>query len=536
MNERASFTAGYGAIVTALIALLTYGLALGNGFAFDDVVLIPGDVRVTEGQIGTLLTTSYWADAALSLYRPLTSVSFAFDWFAGNGSPAWFHFTNVIAHAGASLLVYALLQRYFTLAGAFMGAAVFAAHPVHVEAVANVVGRGEVFATIFVLAACLAWPAIKVRSARVVVSAVLYLLAMCAKEGAAVLPALLLLIDFAEGEWSAGNIRAYLRRRAPEFTALIAVFVAFVITRSVILETFAPARVDPSLEVVTSSWHRILTALQAWPLAFKLLVFPNELLADYGPRILLPIAQWNTLAVLGATIIIALVGGGIAALVMQQRVTALALLWYPVAILPVSNLIMPIGVLLAERTLYLPSVALSFGVAALVPVLQTRVQWRGLAAALGVIVVAALALRSMVRVPEWQSTDRILVALVRDRPDAFRGVWHMARIERTRDSIPAALQNYRRAIELWPYREGLVQEAAAYASSHGQLAFARELSEYGSTRWPRNLLFHRISAANALDMGDTVAARTALRRGLDLYPADTLLTAMWRAVAPANEK
>ena len=63
MNERTTFTAGYGAIVIVLIALLTYALALGNGFAFDDVVLIPGDVRVTEGQISTLLTTSYWSDA-----------------------------------------------------------------------------------------------------------------------------------------------------------------------------------------------------------------------------------------------------------------------------------------------------------------------------------------------------------------------------------------------------------------------------------------------------------------------------------------
>ncbi len=519
-----------------MVALVTYALALHNGFAFDDVVLIPGDQRVQNGQLGLLLSTPYWNDTALSLYRPLTSLTFGLDWAVAAGSAAWFHFTNILWHGAASTLVYALLVRYFGVTAALLGGAVFAAHPVHVEAVANVVGRAELMAATFVLAGCVLWPRIRTRAARAVVAAVLYFLAMCAKESAAVLPALLLLIDFADGEWSLGTLGAYLRRRAPELVALIAAFVIFMIIRTVVVGGLVPSRLDPSIEVLDSGWHRFMTALQAWPIALKVLVFPWTLLADYGPRILMPITEWNPLAVIGLTMLIALLVGGLVALRRGERVAALGLLWYPIAILPVSNFLIPIGVLLAERTLYLPSVAFSMAIAALYVVLRKRRDTARLALVLAVAIPVAYAVRSMVRVPDWKSTDSILLALVRDRPDAFRGVWHVARIERQQGDTTAALANYDLALKLWPYRELLVEESATYATSRGRAAYARNIAFYGSQRWPQNVVFHQLLAGNALDLGDTATAVRSLNRALKLHPSDSLLNQMWRAAAPGTNQ
>jgi protein O-mannosyl-transferase len=529
LSENRSITAGYGAIITAVLALLTYVVALKNGFAFDDVVLIPNDPRVTNGDLTRLVTTSYWADAALALYRPLTSLTFGFDWFVSNGSAAWFHFTNIIFHMAASTLVYVLLLRYFSIAAALVGGAVFAVHPVHVEAVANVVGRSELIATSFVLLACVLWPRIASRPARAVITATLYFMAMCAKESAAVLIALLVMIDFADGEWTLQTLPDYLRRRAPEFVALIAAFAIFLFIRGSVLGGLAPSKLDPSLEVVTSGWHRILTALQAWPLALKLFAFPKTLLADYGPQILLPIAEWNSLAVLGATLVLVTVGGGIAAIAADKRYAALGLLWYPIAILPVANFIMPIGVVLAERTLYLPSVAFVFGVAALYEFARARTPART-RIAIAVVAIMLLAGRSIARVPDWTSTDVILTKLTKDRPDAFRGQWHMARMARAKDNTEAALVNYDKAMKLWPYREGLVQEVAIYASGKGRANYARDVAFYGAQRWPQNVAFHRIVAGNALDLGDTATAVRTLRRALELHPGDSVLNQMWRAV------
>ena len=529
MTERPGLSAGYGAIVTAVVALATYLLTLGNGFAFDDVVLIPNDARVLNGELGTLLTTSYWKDAALALYRPLTSLSFGLDWAAAGGSAAWFHFTNIIWHVLASVLVYQLLLRYFAVAAALLGAALFAAHPVHVEAVANVVGRAELMATTFVLAGCVLWPRIANQAARAVIVSVIYFLALGAKESAAVLPALLVIIDFTEGEWSFNSIGDYLRRRGPALLALIATFAIFMILRTAVLGSLAPARLDPSIEVVGNTWHRILTALQTWPIALRLFVWPWTLLADYGPQVIMPIAEWNSLAVLGATMLIGLVGGGLIALAYGHRVAALALLWYPIAILPVSNFLLPIGVLLGERTLYLPSVAVAFAAAALYAWTSRYPATHKTVRAVAVTMVVLFMARAIVRVPDWQSTDSIMHALVRDRPDAFRGQWHMARIHRQQGRIDAALTHYDEAFKLWPYRQGLVQEAAAYASGQGRAVYARDLALFGTRRWPENVAFHRLAAGNALDIGDTATARMVLTAALQRHPNDTLLNQMRRA-------
>ena len=270
-------------------------------------------------------------------------------------------------------------------------------------------------------------------------------------------------------------------------------------------------------------------------MALKVLVFPLTLLPDYGPRILLPIGEWNGLAVLGITLVLALVGGGLIALIKGHRIAALALLWYPIAIFPVSNFLLPIGVLLAERTLYLPSVALSFAVAALYHAMSARADMRRAAAAFMTIVIALFAVRSFVRVPQWTSTDSILFQLVEDRPDAFRGQWHVARDHREHRRVEAALASYDQAFRLWPYREGLVQETAAYASGQGRSAYARDIAMFGMQRWPKNIAFYRMAAGNSLDLGDTTTATRVLRDGLQLSPGDTLLNQMWRAAAPRSQ-
>ncbi|NIP96229.1 MAG: hypothetical protein GWO24_23480, partial [Akkermansiaceae bacterium] len=51
--------------------------------------------------------------------------------------------------------MFRLLLFLLPFAGALAGALVFAVHPVHVEAVANVVGRAEVLSSVFYLLSCL---------------------------------------------------------------------------------------------------------------------------------------------------------------------------------------------------------------------------------------------------------------------------------------------------------------------------------------------------------------------------------------------
>jgi hypothetical protein len=491
--------------------------------AFDDVVLIPADPRVTGARFGALLTQAYWHDSALALYRPLTSLTFALDWYLGEGSPAWFHFTNILWHALASMFAYLLLTRFFRPTAAIFGGILFALHPVHVEAVANVVGRSELIAATFFLAACVVWSSSLSATARAILTAICYALAMFAKESAVVLPAILVLIDYARGN----AMRDYVRRGTRTLAPVLATLVVFLLIRWSVVGSGGPSKLDPSIELATTTTARVLTALQAWPIEAKLLFFPRTLLADYGPRILLPIDEWTPLAVLGLTVLMATVVGGIVALIRGNRLAGLALLWFPITILPVSNLLFPLGVLVAERTLYLPSFVISIALAAALSHPRTLASSR-IRIAVAVVMVV-LAVRTVTRIPDWESTDSIMLALVRDRPDAFRGQWHVARIARAHGDAAAAVAGYDRALKLWPHREGLVQEAAAYGGSQGRTAWARDVATWGTTRWPGNINFHRLLASNAIDMGDTVTARRAVSSGLRLNPSDELLNAMQRA-------
>lgn len=523
-----SLDMGYGAIAVALAAVVVYAISLANGFAFDDVVLIPNDARVTGAKIWALMTTPYWNDSELGLYRPLTSISFALDWAVSNGSPAWFHFTNMLWHVLASVLAFALIGRFFRPAAALLGGLLFAIHPVHVEAVANIVGRAEMIASTFFLAACLVWTARSIRPMpRLLLTVLCYALAMFAKESAVVLPAILILLDIAQG----AQVRTYARERWRELAALTATLIAFMVIRWSVIGGLAPVKLDPSLEVTTTAWQRILTALPAWPIWARLLTVPSTLLADYGPRVLLPVAEWTPAAVIGLTLVIASVAGGIVAIIAGHRRWALGLLWFPITILTVSNFIFPIGVIVAERTLYLPAFAICFAAAAA----WQSVPHTRLAFALVGAIILGFTVRSVTRIPDWDSTDSIMQAMIRDRPDGFRAQWHMARLARKKGDVAVALAQYDKAMKLWPYREGLALEATVYVSSKGNTAWARNLALFGTQRWPDNPAFFNMLAAASIDMGDSTTARRVVADGLRLHPDNKILNDMWRAFGQPRE-
>lgn len=530
-------------LLVFVAAFVLYLPSLRNAFAYDDVPIIQLDERVHDlSRAHRFFIEPYWAESELGLYRPLTSISFAIDWAAGGGSPTWFHATNAAWNALACLLVFLLLAAIAGTGPALAGALVFAVHPVHVEAVANVVGRSELMAAVFGLAAVLVWIRAPADAAptlrRAGLAALLLGLALCSKEGAIAVPALVVLADAARGVLTPATARAWLRTRSAPFSLLLVTVAAFVAVRTAVLGELGPDRVDPLLDVAHTPGARILTALQVWPVIVRLLLFPRELLADYGPHVLDPVVGLQADALLGALILLLLVAGGVAAWWRGAGLAALALLVLPLLMLPVSNLIIPIGVLLAERTLYLPSLAVPAAVA-------LAVRWvlaqRAALPRAGVAATAALALvlalftaRTLVRIPEWRDTEAIMRAQGRDRPETFRVAWYDARAAAAAGHDAEALQRYGAALRMWPHRRRVVVEAAAFAAHAGDLPFAFRLAGYAAERWPSDVASLRLLAATALDMADTTTARSAIFRGLAVQPNDPVLLQMRSAITDGS--
>jgi tetratricopeptide (TPR) repeat protein len=566
VNQRALRPA-IGALAVAVLALLLFAPALRNGFAYDDVPIILGDSRLPSFALGQIFTRGWWQDADLALYRPLTTLSFALDWALAPGSAAWFHFVNVLLHAATCVLVYLLLLRCFAAAPALVGGLVFAAHPVHVEAVANVVGRAELLSALFFFGACLVWvwqrpgavdsvpgpeasadaslappAALEAGAAARArrgpwLAALLFMLALLSKESAIVLPGLLVLVDAATGALRLPRAGAYLRRNGLALSALAITALTYLGLRAAVLGALTPGRLDPTLEAATSTGARLLTALQAWPVWARVLFFPRQLLADYGPRILQPAQGVNAAVALGLALVATLVLGGMAVLWRGKGVSALALLWFPLTVLPVSNLIVPIGVLVAERTLYVPSFAVAMAAAGLatLPALAAGRANRLARAALATIL-GLCALRIVTRIPEWTSTDSIMLALVRDRPDSFRGHWHMARMARTQNQVQRAIAQYDTAIALWPHRQRLVLEAAGYAAEQRSTEHTLALARLAVRQWPDDVATQRLLAGAALDAGQLDTARRAIAAGLRVLPGDPILLRMAAAADSARAR
>jgi hypothetical protein len=198
---------------------------------------------------------------------------------------------------------------------------------------------------------------------------------------------------------------------------------------------------------VGETWaHAKLTAVASIADVARLLVVPAKLRADYSPNERTIVTTvFDVRFVLG--VLWALLWLGLLALALRRRrrVEALGLVWIALAYAPVSNLILPVGVLVAERTLYLPSVGLTLAVAAVTRGLSNRTT----AALLGVIAVAG-GIRTALRVPVWRSDLTATLSVLEDSPRSYVGplIVSARYLEQHRDS--AALRTAEIAAQIFP--------------------------------------------------------------------------------------
>ena len=463
----------------AVLALLVYANSLFNGFAYDDVWIVEGRAVVHGfGQLQQLLTSDYWpARFGSGLYRPLTLFSFAVDWSVWGGDPFGFHLTNVLLHAAVTALLTLLLFRLFPWWAAFVGGAVFAVHSVHTEAVANVVGRGELLAALFVVTACLIYVR-ATHSGGVTVKAgvlicVCYALALLSKEVGAVLPALLLLLDLplTKGRTS---WKPYVRSRLPLIASLATLLLVYFGVRWAVLGAPIHVVLDRAFVPDSSFLTRFFTMARVWPRYYELLLFPIELSADYSPAVILPASSLTALGLVG----ILLVGlTAFLATVTFRRMPELttAVMWAAVTLLPVSNMIVVAEIVLAERTFYLPTVAVSIVVATVMTRIRSPARkWLAFTVGLWVVAFSVVTVR---RNPVWDSTESVFADLQEHHPESSRLLWWLGDRRLRIGDWESAREWYRRSLQVWPYYPQHLAEFAVNLNNHGEYAEAEAMAE-----------------------------------------------------------
>jgi Flp pilus assembly protein TadD len=417
-------------VLVALAALLPYLNALPCGFAFDDGAIILENPAVAgDAPWWRSLTVGFWPGPShAGLYRPVTALSFRLQRGAG-GDAAGFHAVNLLLHAAVCLLIYAVLRRLWgERRGCALAVAVlFAVHPIHTEAVTYIQGRAELLAALAGLGAYFLWLFGR-RGAAPIATGVLFALAAGSKESAIGWGLLLaahragLLADGRDYRTLKTQAPPALRRAILRDACAVAGFAVYLAARRMALGSFLGLGLVNPIDnpLFSAPWPtRVLTAVTVAARGWGLMLWPGHLSADYSYDAI-PL-ETRALGLAGL-LTLALAVGLVAAFLVRRRAPILT--WSVAAwaalLFPVSNLIVPIGTIMAERLLYLPSLgALSLlvcvGGAGLARARASR-------AAIGLVAAVALvlAVRTGVRNLDWTDDGALFRAAVAVQPRSVK--------------------------------------------------------------------------------------------------------------------
>jgi protein O-mannosyl-transferase len=511
-------------LVPAFAALLVFAGALANGFAWDDWPAIVNDGRIHDpSYLLQTLQQPYWPNTG-TLWRPLTTLSYLASWAVGGGQPWAFHGVNVALHALASALVARLALRWTPPSAAAAAGLAFAVAPVHVEAVANAVGRAELLCAVGLLTVLLA----ATRQGPPTVPTLRWIslgafLALGAKEFGVAAPVLALAANWLVTRTPRHAWRATWWAATPVVLLLTA--------RKLVLGTIAGDAPHPAWWVATGAKGLVL-ALSAVPQALAMAVLPQPGAWEHSPTL----AQAES-----PSVVMAALGVGIAALGAwgcwrawkRPSVIALGAVIIMACWLPVSNLLLKTGVFVAERTLYAPSI----GLALLVAVAWVRLEaWRPAAAPVALALWAGPAGAITWRdVPQWRDSRAVFEAMVTRNPTSYKAWWYLGQELLWRGDQTGALEAYRQSLAQFDLETKILHAGAQMAVIQRDTAQAiawldRSLAIDRHGRRSRTL---RVMLA--MRQQDKTTALRLLDEGLAMEPDQQMWQAMRRDIARWGE-
>jgi len=453
MNERTRVG------ILLAVTILVYGNTLLNGFTYDDDGYILSNQTVKAASVAALFHPTI-----NNVLRPITFGTFVLNWALAGQRPFPYHLVNVLLESAVVLLLYLLLQMLlesvpYAANGAFAAALLFAVHPIHTEAVASIVGRSELLAAGFLLAAWI----LHLRDRPFAALACL-VLALMSKESAVVLLPLVLAGDFARGK-----LKPPLR-----YASLAAVTVLY-------LAWFWKAKggrfgeesivfLDNPLISLSFGLRRLNALRIAWKYV-GLHVYPATLSYDYSYNAILLRTDWRHLLPAGAAALLVLVLW-IWTLRSRRHPWFLAGAIYLLGFAVTANLFVPTGTIMGERLAYLPSA----GFCLLVSLIWVQVEKRKPQLAWGVLVVLlfGLAARTMVRNRDWRDNLALYSAGVRACPGSARAHKNLADTYMNLGHLGAARTEFQVALRIYPDYPSALNNYGAVEFQLGNDRDARE--------------------------------------------------------------
>ena len=397
-------------LLIGLLCLLTQ-LVYSNSFRVPMILdakgLLLQDPRIREATSENVALifqhTYYWPLGEAGLYRPLTTLSYLFNYaiLGDEDRPAGYHWVNLGLHMGNVLLVFALGRRLSgQLVPSALLAALWAVHPASTESVTNIIGRSDLLAAMATLGGFLMY----VKSTQTAGPwrifwlaglAVVTLAGVHSKESAVMIIGVIALYELAwPGRWS--DLLFGL-------TAAGVPIVGMLLQRASVLAGSLPAEFPFTDNPIAYAdfWTGRLTALRVLAHYLVQVVLPWRLSIDYSYS-QIPLANgsagdWIAVA---ATL---LAGAGLVGLWLWNRTVFFLSGFALIVFLPMSNLLFPIGAIRADRFLYLPAAGLLGCVVAALYALGSRMRSPLVAPLLILAIPGGFAARTWARNGDWRA-------------------------------------------------------------------------------------------------------------------------------------
>lgn len=464
------------AMLVALVAAAPYLASVGYGFVYDDGPIIANNaaLHARSGML-TAWRVAYWPAewGSAGLYRPVVQFIYALLWNLSAGAPRLFHAYAVVLYALCAVAVLFVLARALPMRAALIGALLFAADPLHVESVANVAGSAEIVAALASIACVMVLVrafdeqpgAIAWRTAAG--SAALLAIALGAKESAATVPALAAVCVWGWGTGGGASpmsAKAVFVRGWRAWASYALVLALMICARRAVLGGFSPPSTALAVGLDGETFvERWWTMTAAWPLVAHLLLLPTRLSMHYGPTTVIPHHGPTTIAVIAIGAVAATIGvaGEIARRGDRRPLVAVA--WVVLAYLAASNILIPTGQLLAERTLFFASVGVAMLAGwALASIERAPIGERRVAIALALALIMLGAFRTVERVPVWSSEERLFQSGIEFDHAAFYPYQMLARTAGRRGDNARGLELLGAAHARYPQGETLSLEYAQH--------------------------------------------------------------------------
>ena len=425
-------------LLLVFLAVILYANSYGHDYAYDDLAVLKENRFVKKGTdgIGDILRTQYFEgydpNTNARAYRPVSLITYAFEYEYFGLDPKVHHFVNIFLYALTAVVLFLallrLLYRHHWLL-AFMTTLLFVVHPVHVDVVANIKSRDELlgFLNFCIALLFLLRDLDKPSLANKLLSFIFYFLALASKESLlttiACLP--LVLYFFRDLSWS-----TILKKCLP----YAGIFVLFMLIRASVIGTAeqnsSPITfLDNPILAATSYGERVGTNVIALGLYLQTLVFPYKLSCDYSYNSIPVTGLGNPMVLLYLLVYAGLIFVAVKGF-KKKNIFSFCILWFLITISIVSSVFIMSSNAYADRFLYTPSLAVCLaaafalyklaGLAGLQNMMPTIRPNMLLAGGLLLVVTALFVMKTINYVPVWKNDMTLFAYNLKVNPQNAR--------------------------------------------------------------------------------------------------------------------